>query len=210
MPIKPSRFAQLLVGESSLPYRLFHRSAAFMAIAFAVPLVFALSAHAQDAGDERRCTGQTRATNEERIASCTALIDSGRFQAPNLAILHHNRGIAMRAKGDLAGAQTEFTEAIKLNPEYGRAYADRGGVRFSQHDLDGAIEDLDAAIKLDATDAGAFMMRGNVFDEKADFDRAIADYNEAIRLVAELCRRLFQSRSRLPSQARLRSCDRRL
>src|SRR5277367_737499 len=130
MQMKSSRFTQRPAGESSLPHSLPPRSTVFIAIAFAVPLVFALSAHAQDAGDERRCTGQNRATNEERVASCTALIDSGRFQSPNLAILHHNRGMAMRAKGDLAGALNDFTEAIKLNPEYGRAYADRGGVHF--------------------------------------------------------------------------------
>ena len=116
----------------------------------------------------------------------------------------------MRAKGDLAGALGDFTEAIKLNPDYARAFADRGSVRLTQHDLDGAIADLDTAIRLDPNDAGAFMTRGNAFDEKADFDRAIADYNEAIRSVAELCRRLFQSRARVSPQRRLRSCDRRL
>src|ERR1700689_520821 len=56
-----------------------------------------IAAGAQDNPDERRCTGQWRATNDERIASCTALIDSGRYQPPNLAILHHDRGVAMRA-----------------------------------------------------------------------------------------------------------------
>ena len=39
------------------------------------------AARAQDSPDERRCTGQWRATNEERITSCTALIDSGRYPA---------------------------------------------------------------------------------------------------------------------------------
>src|SRR5579872_4896066 len=59
---------------------------------------------AQDSPDERRCTGQWRAGNEERIASCTSLIDSGRYQPPNLAIIFHDRGVAQRAKGDLAAA----------------------------------------------------------------------------------------------------------
>ena len=125
------------------------------------------TARAQDSPDERRCTGQWRASNEERITSCTALINSGRYQPPNLAILHHDRGVALRAKGDIAGALSDFAEAIKLNPDYARAYADRGSARLTQHDLDGAIADLDTAIRLDANDAGAFMTRGNAFDEKA-------------------------------------------
>ena len=134
--IDRSRDEAMRIKPSFLAYRA--RPASFMAFVFAAPLVVALSAHAQDQAAERRCTGQARTSNEERIASCTALIDSGRFQSPNLAILRHNRGLAMRAKGDLAGALNDFTEAIKLNPEYERAYADRGGVHFSQHDLDGA------------------------------------------------------------------------
>ena len=40
------------------------------------------------------------------------------------------------------------------------------------------------------------MTRGNALDEKGDFDRAIADYNEAHPAVAELRRRVFQSRAR--------------
>src|ERR1700728_4879925 len=115
----------------------------------------------QDGPDERRCTGQWRASNEERITSCTTLIDSGRYQPANLAILRHDRGVALRAKGDIAGAIGDFTEAIKLNPDYARAFADRGGARLMQHDLDGAIADVDAAIGLDPNDAGAFMTRGN-------------------------------------------------
>jgi tetratricopeptide (TPR) repeat protein len=132
--------------------------------------------------DERRCTGQWRATNDERIAACTVLIDSGRYQPPNLAILRHDRGVLLRAKGDLVGALNDFSEAVTLNTDYARAYADRGSLRLAQHDLDGAIADLDTAIRLDANDAAAFMTRGNAYDEKADFDRAIADYNEATRL----------------------------
>ena len=179
-------------------------------VALAVPLLLAVTAHSQDAADERRCTGQWRATNEGRIASCTALINSGRYQPANLAILHQDRGMALRAKGDLAGALEDFTAAVTLNPSYARAFAERGSVHLARHDLDTAIADLDAAIKLNGTDAGAFMTRGNAFDEKADFDRAIADYNEAIRLSAELRRGLLQSRPRVPPQGRLRPCHCRL
>src|SRR5271166_4488349 len=124
-------------------------------VALAAPVLLAVTAYPQDAPDERRCTGQWRATNEERITSCTALIDSGRYQQANLAILYHDRGVAKRAKGDLAAAVSDFTEAMRLNADYARAYADRGSARLMQHDLDGAIADLDTAIRLDANDAGA-------------------------------------------------------
>ena len=93
------------------------------------------------------------------MSECTTLIDSGRYQPPNLAILHHDRAVAMRAKGDIAGALGDFAEAIRLNPDYARAFADRGSARLTQHDVDGAIADLDAAIRIDPNDAAAFMTR---------------------------------------------------
>src|SRR5580692_2431349 len=154
----------------------------------AILLLAVLPARAQDSAaqdvsaNERRCTGQWRATVEERVASCTTLIDSGRYQPVNLAILRDNRGMALRAKGDLTNARSDFDQAISLNQNYPRAYANRGGLALAQRDFDGAIADLDQAIKLDATDASLFMARGNAYDGKDDGDRAISDYNEAIRL----------------------------
>src|SRR5579864_45275 len=78
--------------------------------------VAVVSLHAQDRppdpADERRCTGQYRASVDDRIAACTALINSGRYQPVNLSILHDNRGVALRAKGDLTGARKDFDDAI--------------------------------------------------------------------------------------------------
>src|SRR6516162_8772574 len=73
-----------------------------------VTLYLTATAVAQEGPDERRCTGVWRASNEERITSCTTLLDSGRYQSGNLAILHHDRGAALRAKGDIAGAINDF------------------------------------------------------------------------------------------------------
>ncbi|MGA2945425.1 MAG: tetratricopeptide repeat protein, partial [Xanthobacteraceae bacterium] len=156
------------------------------AILFGALLAAVLPVRAQDQSqdptNERRCTGQLRASVDERIAACTTLIDSGRYQPVNLAILHDNRGSAYRVKGDPTSARKDFDDAVTLNPGYARAFANRGSLLLAQHDLDGAITDLNQAISLDANDAGMFMTRGNAYDEKNDFDHAIADYNEAIRL----------------------------
>src|SRR5580698_9152160 len=128
----------------------------------AILLLAVLPARAQDfSADERRCTGLWRATTEERVASCTALIDSGRYPPVNLAILHDNRGMAFRAKGDLTNARSDFDQAVGLNPNYTRGYANRGNLAFAQRDFDGAIADFNQAIKLDPIDASLFMARGN-------------------------------------------------
>src|SRR3974390_1204925 len=119
--------------------------------------LMAPAAQAQSVTDERRCTGQWRATPEEQIAACSALIDGGHFQGANLAILHNNRGMVLRTSGDVAGALKDFSTAISLNATYARAYANRGSALLTQHDIGAAVPDLDQAIKLDPTDAAAFM-----------------------------------------------------
>src|SRR5215469_10748018 len=98
-------------------------------LALAAFALVAHAAHAQDnaqdrakdhvaAGDVRRCTGEWRASAAERAASCTVLIESGRFQGNNLAILHDNRGAARRAQGDLAGATADFSAAIDAQGDF--------------------------------------------------------------------------------------------
>src|SRR5580700_5044343 len=110
----------------------------------AIFLLAVLPARAQDSSaDERRCTGQWRATTEERITSCTTLIDSGRYQPINLAILRDNRGMALRSQGELSNARADFDQAIALYPGYARAYANRASLFLAQRDFDGAIADLD-------------------------------------------------------------------
>src|ERR1700683_5293849 len=149
----------------------------------AAALLISRAAHAQDATDQRRCIGEWRITVEERVASCTALIDSGHYQGVNLAILHDNRGIALRATGDLAAALKDFTEDISLDPNSVRALVNRGSALWAQRDFDGAIADFDQAIKLDPTDASTFMKCGSAYDAKGIFDRAVENSDEALRLV---------------------------
>jgi len=82
MPHRIRRFASKLHEETTMTrLRLVSCSAALAMLVLAGPVA---TAHAQEAANEHRCTGQWRVTNDERIASCTVLIDSGRYQAPIL------------------------------------------------------------------------------------------------------------------------------
>ena len=60
---------------------------------------------------------------------------------------HFDAGTGKTAAGDYAGAIIELTEAITIDPKYGKAFANRAAARFNLHDYKGAIADIDVALK---------------------------------------------------------------
>jgi tetratricopeptide (TPR) repeat protein len=81
-----------------------------------------------------------------------------------------------------ARAATDFTQAIRIDPNNKIAYKERGLMYNEQGDHDRAIADYNQAIRLDPNYAAAYNNRGLVYSDKGDYDRAIADYTQAIRL----------------------------
>ena len=89
-------------------------------------LVLALAAVPAGAQDDaqKACLAQVPASAERQVEACTALLASNRYNERNRAIIHNNRGVAQRARGDLAAAIADYDEAIRLNRDYARAYVE--------------------------------------------------------------------------------------
>jgi tetratricopeptide (TPR) repeat protein len=79
-------------------------------------------------------------------------------------------------------AISDFSNAIRLVPNYVAAYIERGIAYYDQGQFDKAISDYNEAIRLDPNDATAYNNRGIVYDYQGQFDKAISDCNKAIRL----------------------------
>ena len=83
---------------------------------------------------------------------------------------------------DLSSARSDFTRAIRLNPNFIAAYTNRAGIETTRGDTEGAIEDYTAAIRLNPQDPNPFVQRAAIELTRHDFERALGDYDKAIEL----------------------------
>ena len=82
----------------------------------------------------------------------------------------------------LTGA--DYDTAIKLKPDYARAFYNRGRAYAKKGLYDQAIADFYAAIRLKPDYALAFDNRGRIYAKKGLHDRAEADFTRARELKA--------------------------
>ncbi|MFH1228544.1 MAG: tetratricopeptide repeat protein [Planctomycetota bacterium] len=79
-------------------------------------------------------------------------------------------------------AIADYSQAIRLNPQYAEAYANRGNSYKDKNQLDKAMADFDEAIRVSPKFAAAYVCRGIAYVETNQLDKAIKDYTEAINL----------------------------
>ncbi|MEB3232604.1 MAG: tetratricopeptide repeat protein [Leptolyngbyaceae bacterium] len=95
------------------------------------------------------------------------------------------RGIAYQNQQQWREAQTDFSQAVQLDPELGEAYYYRGNIRYQLGDRQGALDDYtDAIVFLPSTAETAlksYVNRGSVRGDLGDETGAIEDYSIAIQ-----------------------------
>jgi tetratricopeptide (TPR) repeat protein len=116
---------------------------------------------------QREKTQLAQQQQQEKLQRAQTFFDQGRR---NFDIRNYNRAI------------TDFTEAIKLNPNLYEAYFQRARVYSELNRYDRAIADYTQVIQLLPNDWGAYNNRGLAYHKKGDYDRAITDYNQAIQM----------------------------
>ena len=146
----------------------------------AIYLTFTDPTHAQTAQQRVLCDIKSGAPPDAVIGGCTAVIQSGQETGRNLAAAFTVRGRAYRAKGDYDHALADYTEAIRIEPNYGLAFYSRGIANFNKKNYDGAIADYTQSLRFAPRDVIALQNRGHAYQAKQNYDHAIADYSAAI------------------------------
>jgi serine/threonine protein kinase/tetratricopeptide (TPR) repeat protein len=93
-----------------------------------------------------------------------------------------DRGRAEDEKKDFQAAVTDYTEAIRLKPDYAEAYNNRGSAFNRLNQFDKAISDCTESIRLKPDYAEAYNNRGWAYIGLGEYDKAIGDCTESIRL----------------------------
>ncbi|NEU72763.1 tetratricopeptide repeat protein [Hassallia byssoidea VB512170] len=98
------------------------------------------------------------------------------------------QGVDKFRKGDYKGGIDNLNEAIRLNPNYAKAYYIRAFIRaassknWQEKDWQGAIADINQVIKINPNDVDAYKTRAFFRTQLKDFQGAIADTNQAIKI----------------------------
>jgi len=85
---------------------------------------------------------------ERLIEDSTAIIESGRRSARDLAVAFTDRGRGHRQTFEPQDALEDFDQAIKLDPKYLPAYCERGDLYWEQGDIERARRDFDQVIRM--------------------------------------------------------------
>jgi tetratricopeptide (TPR) repeat protein len=109
------------------------------------------------------------------IVACTKIFEDPAEGELNRTAALAARGLAYFRQREYDRAIADYSEAIRINPDYSRAYMRRGSAYLAKREFAAAIADLDAAIRINPGNAEAFMIRGAAFEASGNLDRAIVD-----------------------------------
>jgi Flp pilus assembly protein TadD len=95
---------------------------------------------------------------------------------------YYNRGIALQNQHQIDAAIKDFSDALKIFPDFYKANISRAVALLEKGDLDGAIADYTHAIQFEPNDASLYYGRGATRQKKNDLEGALADYTKTIEL----------------------------
>ncbi len=121
------------------------------------------------------------------IGTAVSLASNAFFSKPAKANIKkaaflYERGNNKLEKQNYKGAISDYTKAIKINPEYGEAYQERGYAKEMLKNYEGAISDYTKAIKINPYNGEAYMDLHYVKISIEDYGGALSARNKALEI----------------------------
>ena len=101
---------------------------------------------------------------------------------PDLALIHNNLGIALRAEQKKEEAISHYKMAIKLNPNYTKAHYNLGNALFSMNETEEAISHYKMAVKLNPNYTNGHYNLGYALLQKGEMKEAVHHFRETLKL----------------------------
>jgi len=102
--------------------------------------------------------------------------------APDRALGHNMEGASRFSAGDFRGAAAQFTDAVKIWPEYADPYVGRGKAEVALGQTEVAMKDFGKAMAIDPTLEQPYTQRGMLWRSRGDLPKALADFDRSISL----------------------------
>jgi len=116
----------------------------------------------------------------ERCLKILADLESRKITTETASHLFQGLSHYYRDRFDEALAEANL--ALKINPQYSRAYNVRGGFYYGMARYGQAVADFDRALELDPGFAAAYYNRGCTHLQTGQHDRALADFDRALKI----------------------------
>lgn len=142
-------------------------------------LALGLPALAQTEDQERACRSSDTPF-EERIAACTALIDSGSFE--NMSWAHERRADAYGDNDDYEAALPDFNRAIELDPVNNVALGGRAYAYFQLSRYEEALADTTLLMEIEPDDDWNFYFHGRILAWLERYEEALAALDQAVAI----------------------------
>jgi tetratricopeptide (TPR) repeat protein/TPR repeat protein len=120
------------------------------------------------------CSNESSVLSEERDA-CTRIINSPTATDLDRSRAFFERGWTFDREKNVEAAFADYSESIKLNPNYSPARNNRGGIYQSKNNLDAALADFNAAITADPKFVPALVRRSGIMLSSHQYAQSLAD-----------------------------------
>lgn len=163
---------------SLVPYVAAGLTMALAAPAFAAMVVLG-------GGDAEACYRQAKhgSSDADALADCTRALESEALSPHDRAATFVNRGVIEVSRREFDAAIRDFNASIKMLPNNGEAWVDRGAAELGKKQYREALADLDKGLELGAPEPEkAWYDKGVAHEALGDLKAAYYDYKKASEL----------------------------